>query len=45
MIVCWRISAHSLSLERPGLVEDLVGHGELAEVVQLGRAAQLVELL
>ena len=44
MIVCWRMRRHSLSLSGPGLVEDLVGDGELAEVVKLGRAAKLVEL-
>src|SRR5262245_9467445 len=30
--------------ERAGLVQKLVGDGELAEVVKLGRPAQLVEL-
>ena len=32
-------------VERAGLVEDLVGHGELAEVVELRGALQLLELV
>ena len=32
-------------VERPGLVQDLVRDGELAEVVELRGADQLVELV
>ena len=45
MIVCWRISAHSAVVERAGLVQDRVGHGDLADVVQLGGAHEHVERL
>ena len=43
-----RVLAHQLPLrvvERPGLVEDLVGDRDLADVVQLGGAREHVELL
>ena len=43
-----RVAAHELPLgvvERAGLVEDRVGDGDLAHVVQLRRLAQVLELL
>ena len=43
MIVCWRISSHSSSVERAGLVEDGVWNGDLSNVVQLCGAGELVE--
>ena len=45
MIVCWRSSCHSADVERAGLVEDLLGDRDLADVVELGRADHDVELL
>ena len=41
MIVWRRMSAHSLGVQRPGLVEDRVGDRDLADVVQVGGVAHL----
>ena len=45
MIVWRRMKAHSLLVERPRLGEDRVGHGDLADVVQLGGVADLLDLV
>ena len=45
MIVCWRMKAQSASSSGAGLVQDRVGDGDLADVVQLGRAHHDVEVL
>ena len=45
MIVCWRMKAPVGLVERAGLVQDRVGDGDLADVVQLGRAHHDVEVL
>ena len=45
MSVWRRMKLHSTRVERAGLVEDRVGDGDLADVVELGGAGHLVELL
>ena len=44
-IVCWRMNSHSVASRAAGLVEDRVGDADLADVVQLGGAGDLVDLL